>query len=55
MAGESAPAGMGSGQNQRAQIKMSPDEVTAFLAERRPMGMSTLNADGTIHLSLIHI
>lgn len=40
---------MGSGLNQRAQIKMTPEEVTAFLAERRPMAMSTLNADGTIH------
>lgn len=49
MAGEGAPTGMGSGVNQRSQIKMTPDEIAAFLAERRPMGMSTLNADGTIH------
>ncbi len=40
---------MGHGKNQRAQIKMSDDEVTAFLAGRRSMTWSTINADGTIH------
>jgi PPOX class probable F420-dependent enzyme len=39
----------GGGVNQRAQIKMSEDEIDAFLAERRPMTMCTLNHDGTIH------
>jgi len=39
----------GGGVNQRAQIKMSEAEVAAFLAERRPMTMCTLNHDGTIH------
>jgi PPOX class probable F420-dependent enzyme len=40
---------MGHGVNQRAQIKMTPDEADAFLHERRPMTMSTINHDGTIH------
>ena len=40
---------MGHGVNQRAQIKMTPDEVDAFLAERRPMSMCSLNHDGSIH------
>jgi PPOX class probable F420-dependent enzyme len=44
----STPA-MGHGVNQRAQIKMSDDEVAEFLAERRAMTMCTLNHDGTIH------
>jgi PPOX class probable F420-dependent enzyme len=43
------PLGMGGGVNQRAQIKMTPDEVAAFLEERRPMTMCTLNHDGSIH------
>ena len=47
MADHEAPAPLGV--NQRAQIKMSDDEVTAFLHERRPMTMCTLNHDGTIH------
>jgi PPOX class probable F420-dependent enzyme len=43
------PLGMGQGVNQRAQIKMTPEEVQGFLVERRPMTMCTLNHDGTIH------
>lgn len=43
------PLGMGGGVNQRAQIKMTADEVDAFLEERRPMTMCTLNHDETIH------
>jgi PPOX class probable F420-dependent enzyme len=39
----------GGGVNQRAQIKMSPEEIEGFLAERRPMTMCTLNPDGSIH------
>ncbi|MGD0085036.1 MAG: TIGR03618 family F420-dependent PPOX class oxidoreductase [Acidimicrobiales bacterium] len=39
----------GQGVNQRAQIKLTPGEVQAFLEERRPMTMCTLNHDGTIH------
>jgi nitroimidazol reductase NimA-like FMN-containing flavoprotein (pyridoxamine 5'-phosphate oxidase superfamily) len=49
MAEEMASTGMGSGVNQRAQIKMSPEEVDAFIHERRPMSMCTLNHDGSIH------
>jgi PPOX class probable F420-dependent enzyme len=40
---------MGGGVNQRGLIKMTPDEVEAFLAERRSMTMSTIGADGSIH------
>lgn len=40
---------MGHGVNQRALIKMAPDEVDAFLHERRPMTMCTINHDGSIH------
>jgi PPOX class probable F420-dependent enzyme len=40
---------MGHGVNQRAQIKMTPDEVDAFIHERRPMTMCSINHDGTIH------
>ncbi|MHB8438347.1 MAG: pyridoxamine 5'-phosphate oxidase family protein [Acidimicrobiales bacterium] len=40
---------MGHGVNQRAQIKMTPEEVDAFLHERRPMTMCSMNHDGSIH------
>ena len=40
---------MSPGVNQRALIKMSPDEVDAFLAEQHKMTMCTLNHDETIH------
>jgi PPOX class probable F420-dependent enzyme len=40
---------MGHGVNQRDLIKMTPDEVDAFLAERRSMTMSTIARDGSIH------
>lgn len=40
---------MGHGVNQRQLIKMSPEEIDAFLHERRPMTMCTLNHDGSIH------
>jgi PPOX class probable F420-dependent enzyme len=46
---EPHPLGMGAGINQRAQIRMTPAEVDAFIAERRPMTMCTLNHDGSIH------
>src|SRR5215470_11652861 len=42
-------AGMGGGVNQRNQIKMSAEEVDAFLAGRRSMTMSTVSPDGSIH------
>jgi PPOX class probable F420-dependent enzyme len=40
---------MGHGVNQRAQIKMSPEEVEEFLNERHSMTMSTISGDGSIH------
>ncbi|MEU8132303.1 pyridoxamine 5'-phosphate oxidase family protein [Streptodolium elevatio] len=40
---------MGHGVKQRDKVKMTPEEVTAFLAERHSMTMSTLNPDGSIH------
>jgi PPOX class probable F420-dependent enzyme len=43
------PAQMGHGVNQRAQIKMTEEEIDAFLAERRPVTLCSINHDGTIH------
>jgi len=40
---------MGHGVNQRDLIKMTPEEVDAFLRERRSMTMSTIAPDGSIH------
>lgn len=40
---------MGHGVNQRTQIKMTGDEVDAFIHERRPMSMCSINHDGSIH------
>ena len=40
---------MGHGVNQRKAIQMTPDEVDAFLAERRAMTMCSLAPDGSIH------
>ena len=40
---------MGHGVNQRDQIKMTPEEIDAFLHERRPMTMCSINHDGSIH------
>ena len=40
---------MGGGVNQRGQIKMTPEEVEAFLQERHSMTMSTISPDGSIH------
>src|SRR4051794_22725053 len=41
---------MGAGVNQRAQIKMTPEEVDAFIRERHSMTMSTISPDGSIHM-----
>jgi PPOX class probable F420-dependent enzyme len=41
---------MGGGVNQRGQIKMSPEEIADFLAERHTMSLATVGADGRIHL-----
>lgn len=40
---------MGHGVNQRSLIKMTPEEVDAFLHERRPMTLCSINHDGSIH------
>ena len=49
-AGGTGQAGpMGHGVNQRALIKMTPGEVDAFIHERRPMTMCSINHDGSIH------
>jgi PPOX class probable F420-dependent enzyme len=37
------------GVKQRDVIKMTDEEVDAFLRERRPLSMCTMNHDGTIH------
>jgi PPOX class probable F420-dependent enzyme len=49
MSDQPAATPMGHGVNQRAQIKMTPEEVDAFIAERRPMSMCSINHDGSIH------
>lgn len=36
--------------SQRARIRMTDDEVTAFLAERRKLHVATINRDGSPHL-----
>ena len=40
---------MGHGVNQRKAIQMTPEEVDAFLAERRAMTMCSISPDGSIH------
>ena len=44
-----AAGAMGHGVNQRAQIKMTSEEIDSFLHERRPMSMCSINHDGSIH------
>ena len=44
------PQPMGHGVKQRDVIKMSEDEVTAFLDEGRTISFATLNHDDTIHV-----
>ncbi len=44
-----APAQMGHGVNQRAQIKMTGEEIDGFLAERRPVTLCSINHDRSIH------
>ncbi len=43
------PQQMGHGVKQRDLIKMAPEEVDAFLAERRPLSMCSMGPDGSIH------
>jgi PPOX class probable F420-dependent enzyme len=40
---------MGHGTNQRGLVKMTAEEVDAFIRERRPMTMCSINHDGSIH------
>ena len=40
---------MGHGVKQRDLIKMTPEEVDAFIHEQRVMTMCTINHDGSIH------
>jgi len=40
---------MGHGVKQRDLIRMTDEEIDAFLHERRPMTMCTVNHDGSIH------
>ncbi len=40
----------GGGVNQRDKIKMSQEEIDAFLAERNTMSMASIDKDGRIHL-----
>ena len=49
MSTEESATPFGKGVNQRNQIKMTDEEVTVFLSERRAMSMCTINHDGTIH------
>jgi len=42
--------GMGSGVKQRDKIKMTPEEIDAFLHGWHTMSCATYNHDGTIHL-----
>lgn len=49
MAESENPQQMGHGVKQRDLVVMSPEEIDAFLHERRPMTMCTLNHDGSIH------
>ena len=44
------PARFGHGVKQRDLIKMTPEEVDAFLAEGKTMSCATINHDGTIHM-----
>jgi PPOX class probable F420-dependent enzyme len=41
---------MGGGVNQRDKIKMSQEEIDAFLSERNSMSMATIDKDGRIHM-----
>jgi PPOX class probable F420-dependent enzyme len=42
--------GMGGGVNQRDKIKMSQEEIDAFLGERQAMSMATVDNNDRIHL-----
>ena len=46
---DEANARMGHGVNQRSVIKMSPEEVDAFLHESRTVTLCSISLDGSIH------
>jgi PPOX class probable F420-dependent enzyme len=46
---EQPATAMGHGVKQRDLIRMTPEEVDAFLHEKHTMTMCCMNADGTIH------
>jgi PPOX class probable F420-dependent enzyme len=46
---DAAARPMGHGVNQRAQIKMTEEEIDSFLRERRPITLCSINHDGSIH------
>src|SRR4051795_232674 len=41
---------MGGGVNQRSKIKMTEEEIDAFLTQRQSMSMATIDKDDRIHL-----
>ena len=43
------PQQMGHGVKQRDIVRMTPEEVDAFLHERRPVTLCSINHDGSIH------
>jgi PPOX class probable F420-dependent enzyme len=47
---DAVSARMGHGVKQRDLIKMTPEEIDAFLHEVRAMSMASINHDGSIHL-----
>jgi len=47
--GEGSVGQMGHGVNQRALIKMTAEEIEAFMGERRPVTLCSINHDGSIH------
>ena len=46
---ESANPQKDHGVNQRATIKMTPEEIEAFIHERRTISLCSMNHDGSIH------
>src|SRR5207245_1605819 len=47
---QSSTTPFGKGVKQRAVIRMTPEEIQAFLREQRTMSCATINHDGTIHV-----
>jgi PPOX class probable F420-dependent enzyme len=47
---QSSTTPFGKGVKQRDVIRMTPEEIQAFLREQRTMSCATINHDGTIHV-----